>query len=101
MEAMPYRDITNALAAQARQSIATSRREDAARPIGARGVTIDFYDRGEADKPVQDGRWAAWLVRWTGTEWRRTRRLSGPLEFSDALDRAGALAKARDLPRVD
>lgn len=114
-ECSPFHAVANALAADARRQIAKARAEDAARMIGAQGVTIDFYDRREADKPISDGsmvirgrevswagsRWAAWLVRWDGRRWKRTRRLSGPLQFTDALDRASELCRKRSLPRVE
>jgi len=108
--------IVRALVAQATQSLAARRAIDAARPVGTRGISIDFYDSTDRKRPAVDydvttpdgrryqgfgARWAAVLVSWTGTEWRRVRRLSGPLQFEDALDRAGEEAKLRDLPRVD
>lgn len=102
-------EICFALAARAKADLAKARADDAARRVGQPKIDIDFYDRSEAKKPVEDydfhahghhyqgfgARWAVWRYRWTGNDWRRTRRLSGPLQFTDALTRASELrAKA-------
>jgi hypothetical protein len=109
-------EITDAFLDQSRKEMATRQLENAARPIGTTGVRLDFYTRSEADKPISDGemtingqkyswtgsRWAVWLVRWTGTDWRNVRRLTGPKTLGSELyaDRS-ALSKKRGIPVVD
>lgn len=93
------------------------READRARPVGTKALDIDFYTRAEAGKPIEagsmmsrDGRytytwegaqWAVWLVRWTGTEWRRVRRITGPIGGSGpALDALYYEADLRGLERI-
>jgi hypothetical protein len=94
--------IASALVAQARRNIAVRRLEDSERQIGEVRLDIDFYSKADRGKAVEDwdftdasgrhfkgvgARWCVAKYKWTGTEWRRYRRISGPLKFTPALDR--------------
>lgn len=105
----PITAICKAMVNQARIEAANERAADRARPVGTTKIDTDFYSPAEAKKPISDydfhahghhyqgsgARWAVVLLRWTGTEWRRVRRLSGPLQFEAALHRATEL-RAKD-----
>lgn len=106
--------IVAGLATQARRDIAASRAIDAARPVGEVRLDIDFYSKADRDKPIDDGemmlhgtlvRWtgARWCVakyKWTGSEWKRLRRISGPLKFTPALERRTEEARRTGLKIV-
>lgn len=105
--------ICEGMVAQSRKDMAAARLADLERPVGEQRIDIDFYSPAERKKPAQDfdfhahgyhyqgtgSRWCVIKVRWTGTDWRRIRRLSGPLQFTDALTRAGEEAKRTGIPR--
>ena len=107
-------EIVNAIAADVRQRFAQLSREDRQRPVGEKRLDIDVYNEAERDRPIDDGemvlhgkrvhwvgtRWAVWRVRWTGKEWRRYLRISGPLKYSQALDRLSAECKRLHMERV-
>lgn len=110
---MSYEAIMSAMLQSAKRDIARSRLDDLSRRVGETKIEIDFFDRKESEKPHEDynfdvhgrhyegsgARWAVWRYRWNGSEWKRARRLSGPLKFGDALTRAtetrAAISKAR------
>ena len=95
-----FSHVTRAMIAQAKCRLAETQRQNRARPVGHQGVSLDFYDRHQADRSIDHIRWAVWLVSWDGTSWKRRRRLSGPGELSETLSKAGQIAKARGLQRV-
>lgn len=106
--------IVDGLAEQARRDIAKSRSADAERPVGEVRLDIDFYSPADRDKPIEDydfhahghhyqgtgARWCVAKYRWTGTRWRRVRRISGPLLYTPALDRCTQECKRLVLKRV-
>lgn len=107
--------VCEALVGQARRDMAKARAEAAERPIGEVRLDIDFYSKEDRSKPVEDydftdasgrhfkgfgARWAVWRVKWTGSEWRRVRKVSGPLKFTPALDRLVEEGKRLGLERV-
>lgn len=99
--------VCSALANQSRKELAEARQRDAARPIGETRLDIDFYSKAESDKPVEDydfhahgnhyqgfgGRWCVVRQRWTGDRWQRVRKLTGPLQFTAALDRCAEMKR--------
>lgn len=107
--------IVDGLAAQARRDIADARALNAARPVGEIRLDIDFYSAADRDKPIEDfdfhdasgrhwkgtgARWCVAKYKWTGSEWKRLRRISGPLLFTPALDRCAQECKRLGLKRV-
>jgi hypothetical protein len=106
--------IVSALVEQSRRDMADKARADAERSIGEVRLDIDFYSKADAKKPAEDydfhahghhykgfgARWAVWKVRWTGSEWRRMRKLTGPLKFADVLTEVTEQCKRLDLKRV-
>lgn len=98
--------IVSALVEGSRADLAKARLADIERPVGTLAVDIDFYSRAEKDKPHEDydfhahghhyqgsgARWCAIKVKWTGSEWKRVRRLTGPMQFSDALSKRSEFA---------
>lgn len=94
-------DICKAMVAGAKRDMAKARLADLQRPVGALALDIDFYSKAERDKPHEDydfhahghhykgfgARWCVVKVRWDGSEWKRLRKLSGPLQFTEALSR--------------
>lgn len=95
--------IADALVAQYRREQRAKRLRDLSRPVGERGVWLGCYNERLTDENMRAREpWAVWLVRWNGTEWKRTRRLSGPLaDVSDALHQATNIARQRKLQRID
>lgn len=94
--------VCDALVAQSRREMAEARSVASARPVGEVRLDIDFFSPAERGKPVEDydfhdasgrhwkgfgARWCVIKVRWTGTDWKRVRRISGPLQFTPALTR--------------
>jgi hypothetical protein len=111
---MTVSDIVSGMVANARSEIAKARLQDAERPIGTEALDIDFYSAADSKKPVEDydftdasgrrfkgfgARWCAIKVKWTGSDWRRVRRLTGPLQFTEALTRCSELADKLGLER--
>ena len=70
-----FHAITRALALRAKAELAAHREVARQRPIDTRGISFDFYDRQQRNRPTLDIRWAAWLVTWDGKTWIRRRRL--------------------------
>lgn len=94
------RSIVQAVAAQAREDLRKSREDDAKRPVGEKAIDIDLYSDAERRKPTANTRWVVKLVRWNGSEWKTSRRLSGPLPYDDALKRRGEECRRRNLNQV-
>lgn len=106
-------DICVALAANAQRDMAKAQLADLERPVGTIALDIDFYSKAEAGKPVEDydfhahghhyqgfgARWCVVKVRWDGSEWKRIRRLSGPLQFTPALERLSEECRRTELER--
>jgi len=94
-------EVCGAMVAEAKRDLAAAKIADAERPIGTKRIEIDAYDDAERKKPIDDydfhlagrhyqgsgTRWCVVIERWNGKEWRRQRRISGPLKFVDALTR--------------
>jgi hypothetical protein len=98
-----YTDIARSIAAevarQSREKMAAKREADKSRDVGAMALQMNFYSKAEIDKPYEDGsirvngkeqhyagrRWCVWLMRWTGREWRKVKRVSGPMPLNNAL----------------
>ena len=108
-----YHAIADALAAQAKRDLAAKRAEDRARPIGQKRIDVDFYSEAERERPFAydfemggkrfKGRAAFWcvvLVKWTGDRWQRYRRISGPMDYTEALDRMGQECRRRKMLRT-
>lgn len=81
------------------------RAEDNARPIGEKRIDVGFYDQAQADKLYESYRgdeiqWSAILVKWTGDNWKRVRRLTGPMEFEAALNECSRFCRQRGMERV-
>lgn len=95
--------VADALVQWGRNDLARARQAARARDHGTRGIALGFYSRADAYKTIDDTRWTAWLVTWSGPRqsWVQRRRLSGPLPLEDALDRVSVVCKERGLPRVD
>lgn len=96
-----YRTIVNAMVAEGRKQLAQARLDDHDRPIGTHAIDIDFYSKRDREATIEDSRWCVRAYRWDGSAWRKRRRLSGPLIFEDALDRAADEASARGVERRD
>lgn len=107
--------IASALVDQAKRDMAAARQRDQERPIGQVRLDIDFYSKADRDKPVEDwdfvdssgrhwkgfgARWTVAKYKWTGTEWKRFRRLTAPLKFVDALDRCADECRRLNLERI-
>lgn len=113
MDANAANAIAGALVNQARADMAKARAVDAARPKGERRVDLDFSSKADRNRPVEDydfwhggrhykgmgARWAVFTIVWNGAEWVRERRLSGPLQFTAALDRVVLECKRLGLER--
>ena len=105
--------VCNALITSGLKDMALALQSDRERPVGTLALDIDFYSKAEADKPISDGsmewqgqtvswtgaRWCVVKDRWTGTNWRRVRKLSGPLQFTDALTRCGEESRRTGIGR--
>ena len=105
--------VVGALAQQARERIVDAKRADAGRDVGTLALDVGFYSKADIDKPIEDydfhahgrhyqgfgNRWAVWKFRWDGTEWRRIRKLTGPLKFEASLDELSALKAKTGLER--
>ena len=106
--------LTAGLVAQARREIADAYHRDAERPTGALALDIDFYSKADRSKPIEDydfydasgrhwkgtgARWCVVKVRWDGSEWKRVRRITGPLLYTPALDRLYEESRRRGLER--
>lgn len=107
--------ICSVLVEQSRKDIAAKRAENDAREIGEVRLDIDFYSKADAKLPVEDydftdasgrhfkgfgARWAVVKVKWDGVQWKRFRKISGPLQFTPALDRLIEECKRLGLERV-
>jgi hypothetical protein len=106
--------ICDGLVAQAKREITSARLEAAQRPVGEIRLDIDFYSPSDRDKPMDDydfvaqgrhykgtgSRWCVVKVRWTGSEWRRFRKLTGPMKMVDALHRCSEECARTGLERA-
>lgn len=107
-------DVCTAMAANARRDIAKARLADLERPVGTLALDIDFYSKADRNKPVEDydfhahgrhyqgfgARWCVIKVRWDGSEWKRVRKLSGPLQLTAALSRLSEECSRSGLERT-
>jgi hypothetical protein len=109
-----YHAVAQALAADAKRSLAAKMAELRAIPIGEKRLDIDFYNEKERERPVTaydfklgnqhyKGRASLWcvvFVKWTGDRWQRYKRMTGPMDYSDALTRLVKECKRRDMKRA-
>lgn len=107
-------EICAVLTANARANILASKEAAMRRDIGAMALDIDFYSKAERDKPCEDydfhahgrhykgagSRWCVVKVKWNGSEWKRVRKLTGPLQFTDALSRLTEEVRKTGLERA-
>lgn len=106
--------ICGAMVERAKRENAAARLADAQRTVGTLALDIDFYSAADRKLPAEDydfvdasgrhfrgvgSRWAVVKVRWNGAEWKRIRKLSGPLKFTDALTRCTSEAARLGLER--
>lgn len=96
-----FNSIAEAMRTSIQKDLRESAARDAARPIGEIRVDIDFYDRKkDSIRPVDEAKWCAVLVKWSGYQWKRYRRMTGPENIDIALSNVTRIARQRGLERV-
>ena len=88
------------LASLTRQQVIRLHDLTANRAPRASALDVAPYNHGEATKPVDKMRWTVARFEWTGNQWRRVDRLTGPMRFEDAARELERHSKRTGIPPI-